>query len=181
MNRRGFASDNNAGVHPEIMKVLHKVNKGHTIAYGDDLYTVSAVKKIKGIFGEDVEAFFVFIGTAANVLGMDALTKPYHSIICADTSHIHEDECGAPERWTGCKLLSVETSDGKLTINGIEKHMYGIGFEHQSQPRVISIHSPPRWEQSTPLKRYVRLPTMPTIIICTFIWTVPVSVMQRPF
>jgi threonine aldolase len=139
MNKRGFASDNNAGVHPEILSAIEKVNQGHTIAYGDDPYTASAIKKLKKVFGEDIGAYFVFIGTAANVLGLDALTKPYHSIICAETSHIHEDECGAPERWTGCKLLSVETPDGKLTVEGIAKHIYGIGFEHHSQPRVISI------------------------------------------
>ena len=139
MNKRGFASDNNAGVHPEIMKVLAEVNHGHTIAYGDDPYTASAVNKIREVFEKDVNPYFVFIGTAANVLGLDALTKPYHSIICAETSHIHEDECGAPERWTGCKLLSVECPDGKLSIEGIAKHVYGIGFEHHSQPRVISI------------------------------------------
>jgi threonine aldolase len=139
MNKRGFASDNNAGVHPEIMKAIEKVNSGHAIAYGDDPYTASAVKKIKSLLGEEVEPFFVFIGTAANVLGLDAITKPFHSIICAETSHIHEDECGAPERWTGCKLLSVESSDGKLSPAAIEKHMYGIGFEHHSQPHVISI------------------------------------------
>ncbi len=139
MNKRGFASDNNAGVHPEIMKAIESVNSGHTIAYGDDPYTASAVKKIKNIFGENVQPYFMFTGTAANVLGLDAITKPYHSIICAETSHIHEDECGAPERWTGCKLLSVESPDGKLSTQSIEKHMYGIGFEHHSQPRVISI------------------------------------------
>ncbi len=139
MNKRGFASDNNAGVHPEIMKAIESVNSGHTIAYGDDPYTASAVKKIKSILGENVQPYFVFTGTAANVLGLDAITKPYHSIICAETSHIHEDECGAPERWTGCKLLSVESPDGKLSPASIEKHMYGIGFEHHSQPRVISI------------------------------------------
>jgi threonine aldolase len=121
------------------MKAIQDVNHGHTIAYGDDPYTSAAVMKIKQVFGQDVAVYFVFIGTAANVLGLDALTKPYHSIICAATSHIHEDECGAPERWTGCKLLSVETPDGKLSIEGIEKHMYGIGFEHHSQPRVVSI------------------------------------------
>ena len=139
MNKRGFASDNNAGVHPEILKAIEQVNKGHTIAYGDDPYTESAVLKIRQILGEDVQPFFVFIGTAANVLGLDAVTKPYHSIICAETSHIHEDECGAPERWTGCKLLSVESTDGKVTPDAVEKHMYGIDFEHHSQPRVISI------------------------------------------
>ena len=139
MNKRGFASDNNAGVHPEIMKAIDKVNSGHTIAYGDDPYTASAVQKIKSILGEKVKPFFVFTGTAANVLGLDAITKPFHSIICAETSHIHEDECGAPERWTGCKLLSVESPDGKLSPESIEKHIYGIGFEHHSQPRVVSI------------------------------------------
>ncbi len=139
MNKRGFASDNNAGVHPEIIRAIERVNTGHTIAYGDDPYTASAIKKIKSVLGEEVEPFFVFIGTAANVLGLDAVTKPYHSIICAETSHIHEDECGAPERWTGCKLLPVESSDGKITTASIEKHMHGIGFEHHSQPRVVSI------------------------------------------
>jgi threonine aldolase len=139
MLKRGFASDNNAGVHPEIMKAIQKVNEGHTIAYGEDPFTASAVQKIKNILGDEVEPFFVFIGTAANVLGLDAVTKPYHSIICAETSHIHEDECGAPERWTGCKLLPVDTPDGKLTPASVDRHMYGIDFEHHSQPRVISI------------------------------------------
>ena len=139
MHNRGFASDNNAGVHPEIMKAIESVNSGHIIAYGDDPFTASAVKKIKSILGEKVQPYFVFTGTAANVLGLDALTKPYHSIICAETSHIHEDECGAPERWTGCKLLSVESPDGKLSPATIEKHMYGIDFEHHSQPHVVSI------------------------------------------
>jgi len=139
MNKRGFASDNNAGVHPQIMDAMNEVNQGHTIAYGDDPYTISAEQKLKQVLGKEARPFFVFIGTAANVLGLDAATKPYHSIICAGSSHIHEDECGAPERWTGCKILSVETTDGKLSIEGIEKHMYGIGFEHHSQPRVISL------------------------------------------
>jgi len=138
-NIRGFASDNNAGVHPEILNAMLDVNHGHTIGYGDDEYTRAAIDKMKNVFGEQSDIYFVFIGTAANVLGLDALTKPFHSIICAETSHIHEDECGAPERWTGCKLLSVETSDGKLLPSSIEKHLYGFDFEHHSQPRVVSI------------------------------------------
>jgi threonine aldolase len=115
------------------------VNEGHTIAYGNDPYTAAATERIRKMLGPDASPWFVFIGTAANVLGLDAVTRPYHSIICAETSHVHEDECGAPERWTGCKLLSVETPDGKLGIEGIDRHMYGIDFEHHSQPRVISI------------------------------------------
>lgn len=139
MNKRGFASDNNAGVHPAIMNSIIEVNEGHTIAYGDDPYTEKTRSKFGKVFGNEADPYFVFIGTAANVLGLEAVTRPYNSIICAETSHIQEDECGAPERYTGCKLLAVETADGKLSVEKVEKHMYGIGFEHHSQPAVISI------------------------------------------
>ena len=139
MHKRGFASDNNAGVHPLILEAIQKANNGHTIAYGDDPYTEDAIKSIKKIFGDHTEVFFVFIGTAANVLGLDAVTRPYNSIICAETAHIFVDECGAPEKFTGCKLLSLETNDGKLTVERISKHIHGFGFEHHSQPKVISI------------------------------------------
>jgi threonine aldolase len=139
MIKRGFASDNNAGVHPLIMDELIRVNKGHNIAYGDDPSTEEAVCTLKKIFGEHTEVFFVFTGTAANVLGLDAATRSYNSIICAETSHIHTDECGAPEKFTGCKILSIPTRDGKIRPEQIKKHVYGFGFEHHSQPRVISI------------------------------------------
>ena len=139
MAKRGFASDNNSGVHPEILKALENVNEGHTIAYGNDEYTLSATETLKREFGDQVEIFFVFIGTAANVLGLDAITQSYHSIICAETAHINQDECGAPEKFTGCKLLPVETPDGKLTIETISKYMHGFGDEHHAQPKVISI------------------------------------------
>jgi threonine aldolase len=139
MLKRGFASDNNPGVHPEILKAIEEANQGHAIAYGDDIYTERGIQKFYEIFGNEIDVYFVFIGTAANVLCLDAVTKPYHSIICAETSHVHEDECGAPERFTGCKVLALHTEDGKLRIENIEKEMYGIDFEHHSQPRVISI------------------------------------------
>ncbi|MFO7934324.1 MAG: low specificity L-threonine aldolase [Bacteroidales bacterium] len=139
INRRGFASDNNSGVHPGILKAIEAVNKGHVIAYGDDPYTEKAVGKLKKIFGENVEVFFVFIGTAANVLGISASTQPYNGVICPDTAHIHVDECGAPEKFTGCKLLTVQTPDGKLNVDLIGQHMHGFGFEHHVQPRVISV------------------------------------------
>lgn len=138
-NKRGFASDNNSGVHPEILKAIGNVNHGHTIAYGDDPYTSEAILKFKSIFGDDIDVYFVFIGSAANVLGLKAITEPYNAIICSDTAHIHVDECGAPERVTGCKLLTVPTPDGKLTIDLVKKHMHGFGFQHHAQPKVISI------------------------------------------
>ncbi len=139
MNKRGFASDNNSGVHPEILQSLEEVNRGHTVAYGDDQYTERAVNRLKKEFGNDVEVFFVFIGTAANVLGLSAITQSYNAILCPTTAHINQDECGAPERFTGCKLLPVDSSDGKLTVDSLGRYMHGFGFEHHSQPKVISI------------------------------------------
>ena len=139
MLKRGFTSDNNTGIHPEILKAIENANQGHMIAYGDDIYTERGIRKFYEYFSEEIDVYFVFIGTAANVLSIDAVTKPYHSVICAETSHIHEDECGAPERFTGCKVLALSTDDGKLRIQDIDKEMYGIGFEHHSQPRVLSI------------------------------------------
>lgn len=137
--KRGFASDNNAGVHPAMLEAMSSVNPGHEIAYGDDRYTIAVTEKMQKIFGADTGIFFVFIGTAANVLGLSSLTESYHAVICPDTAHIHVDECGAPEKFSGCKLLTVATPDGKLTIELIKQHMHGFGFEHHAQPKIISI------------------------------------------
>ena len=139
VNRRGFASDNNAGVHPDILSAFAKVNDGHVIAYGDDPYTGKAIAELREIFGQEIEAYFVFIGTAANVLGLSTVTQSYNAVICPDTAHINVDECGAPEKFSGCKLLTCKTPDGKLSIDMIKSHMQGIGFEHHVQPRVVSI------------------------------------------
>ncbi len=136
---RGFASDNNAGVHPDILKALDEVNQGHVIAYGDDPYTAQAVEKFKEHFGNEIDVYFVFNGTAANVLGITALTRSFNSIICSDLAHLHVDECGAPEKYTGCKLLTVPSPDGKLTVDGIQGHLHGFDFEHHAQPKVVSI------------------------------------------
>jgi len=138
-NKRGFASDNNPAVHPKILQAIIDASHGHTIAYGDDIYTLDAIEKIKEHFGENIDVYFVFNGTGANVLGLKALTNSFNSIICAETAHINVDECGAPEKFTGCKLLSVPTNNGKLTIEAIKYHMHGFDFEHHSQPKVISI------------------------------------------
>jgi threonine aldolase len=138
-NKRGFASDNNSGVHPAIMQAMADANQGHVIGYGGDTYTEKAIQDFKGIFSHDIEVFFVFIGTAANALGLGAATRSWNSIICAETAHINEDECGATEKFNGFKLIPVETTDGKLTVDLIKPHIKGIDFEHHSQPKVISI------------------------------------------
>lgn len=139
INKRGFASDNNAGVHPDIMKEIISVNSGHTTGYGADIYTEKAKQLFKDQLGKDAEVFFVFNGTAANVLGITAVTRSWNSIITAFTAHIEQDECGAPEKYSGCKVLTVETKDGKLTPEMLEIHMHGFDFEHHAQPKVISI------------------------------------------
>jgi len=138
-NIRGFASDNNAGVHPEILKALSEVNTGHTVGYGDDKYTAIARDKFKEVFGEDVEFYPVYNGTGANVVSIQTLIRPFNAVICTDVSHIYVDECGAPEKHSGAKLLPVKTKDGKLTMDLIKQHMHGFGFEHHSQPKMVSI------------------------------------------
>jgi threonine aldolase len=136
---RSFASDNNAMVHPEVIEAIGRANQGHVVGYGDDPYTESAVRKFREQFGEDVEVFFVFNGTAANVLSLDALTRPYHAVLCSEMSHIYTDECGAPEKLTGCKLIPLPAPMGKLTMEAVEHAYHGIGDQHHVQPKVISI------------------------------------------
>ncbi|HKO99145.1 MAG TPA: low specificity L-threonine aldolase [Pyrinomonadaceae bacterium] len=136
---RSFASDNNAGVHPTIMEAIAKANDGHVVAYGDDPFTARALKTFRDHLGKDTEVFFVFGGTGANVLGLSAATQPHHAVICAATAHINVDECGAPEKFTGCKLIPISTPDGKVRPEQLPPLLHEIGFEHHVQPRVVSI------------------------------------------
>ncbi|MGB7599169.1 MAG: low specificity L-threonine aldolase [Candidatus Sulfotelmatobacter sp.] len=136
---RSFASDNNAGVHPEILAALARANQGHVVAYGADPYTHSAIGKFEGHFGPDIAVFFTFNGTGANVLGLQALTRSFQSVLCSDYAHIYTDECGAPEKHTGCKLIPLPQQGGKITLDAVRHAYHGIGDEHHSQPRVISI------------------------------------------
>ncbi len=137
--KKGFASDNNAGVHPGIFRAMEDANQGHVTGYGNDPWTEKAIDIFRERFGEDTQVYFVFNGTGANVLGLSTVTRSFHSIICTETAHIEEDECGAPEKFTGCKLLPVEPVNGKLTPESVRHHLKGFDFEHHSQPRVISI------------------------------------------
>lgn len=137
--KRGFASDNNAGVHPDILREVAEANKGHVVGYGADPYTSEAVKLIKSHVGEQAEVYFVFTGTAANVLGLTSSMRSWNSVITASTAHLNTDECGAPEKFVGCKILTVDTPDGKITPELIARHVHGFDFEHHSQPGIISI------------------------------------------
>ena len=136
---RSFASDNNAGIHPTVLKAISAANRGHAVGYGDDPWTDAAVAQFRRHFGSDVEAFMVFNGTAANVLSLKALTRSFHAVICTEAAHIYNDECGAPERFTGCKLIAIPAPDGKLTVNSVRAAYHGIGDQHHVQPRAVSI------------------------------------------
>ena len=136
---RSFASDNNASVHPEVLEAIRRANDGPAAAYGDDPLTELAVGKFREQFGADVAVFFVFNGTAANTLSLQALTRPFHSVLCPESSHIYTDECGAPEKFTGCKLIPLAAPDGNLTVETVAHAYHGIGDQHHVQPRVISI------------------------------------------
>lgn len=136
---RGFASDNYAGAHAEIIAAVLAANEGHVTAYGEDIYTGRLQEVIKGHFGPGATAYPVFNGTGANVLALQALLPRWGAVICASTAHINTDENGAPERIGGIKLLPLPTTDGKLTPELIDAEAWGWGDEHRAQPLVVSI------------------------------------------
>jgi threonine aldolase len=138
---KSFASDNWSGACPEIMEALQEANAGHVEAYGEanDFYTQKAIDKFKTHFGEDISVFFVYNGTAANVLSTSHLLRSYQAVVSAKSAHMNEDECGAPEKFGGSKILEIETEDGKIRPKQIAPFLHSIGFQHHVQPRVISI------------------------------------------
>lgn len=139
MPHRAFASDNNAPVHPRVLDAIARVNAGHARAYGGDEHTARVAQMFRDLFRRDVEVFFVFNGTGANVLGLSTLARPHDAILCAEGAHIATDEANAPERFIGAKLVTIPTPAGKLTPKLIEPHVKGVGVFHHAQPRVVSV------------------------------------------
>ncbi len=137
--KRGFGSDNHSGVSPEIMQAIADANKDHALAYGDDEWCGRAEEVFRHHFGATAKVYFVFNGTGANVLSIDLMCRSHEAVVGASTAHINVDECGAPQRVVGCRLLTVDTPDGKLTPNLVRTQLHGFGFEHHSQPKAISI------------------------------------------
>ena len=134
-----FGSDNHSGVHPDIMKAIEDVNSGYALAYGDDEYSARAIEKFKEHFGKDIDVYFTGNGTAANILGLKAVTSSFNSIYCAETAHMNVHECCGPEKFTGCKLTVIPTPDGKLTVELLKPYIIGFGDPHMAQPRVVAI------------------------------------------
>ena len=137
---RGFASDNWAGVHPEVLEAIAAANAGHAPAYGADDLTARATDRLRGMFGAHAHVALTFNGTGANVVGLQAATRPHHAVLCAEGAHIDVDECGAPERFTGCKLVALPAPHGKVAPQDVAaRAAAGRGDEHRVQPRVLSL------------------------------------------
>lgn len=137
-----FASDNCAGVHEKIMNALEDANTGHEISYGDDKYTKRALNIFKEVFGASSRTYFVYNGTGANTLAFGSVMRPYHAAIMPHTAHANLDETGAPEKYTGCKIITVDSSDGKLKPKHIKPYLSTKGVMHHSQLKVASITNP---------------------------------------
>lgn len=136
---RGFASDNYSGIHPEVLAAIANANEGHEVAYGEDAYTARLNEVMIDQFGAGAEAFPVFNGTGANVVGLQSMLPRWGAVVAAASAHINVDEGGAPERVAGIKLLTVPTEDGKLTPELVDREAWGWGDEHRAQPLVVSI------------------------------------------
>lgn len=136
---KGFASDNYAGAHPEVLAAIADANDGHAIPYGADPWTARADELLREHFGEQAVSYLVFNGSAANVLSLRALCRPWESVICAAQAHINVDEGGAAERIAGVKLQDVPTPDAKLTPALVAPLIVRRRDEHAVQQRVVSI------------------------------------------
>lgn len=136
---RSFASDNNSGVHPLILEAIAKANVDHAVGYGSDPWTEQAENKLKEVFGDQAAPFFVFNGTGANSVALQAITRSFNSILCAETAHIYVDECGAPARLTGATVTPIPTPDGKLTPALIKDKLVNFGVCHHPQPKAVYI------------------------------------------
>ena len=137
--RRGFASDNHSGVHPLVLEALAVANGGHQPAYGADVYTQALAEAVRAHFGERAQVYPVINGTGANVVCLDLLADRWDAVLCARSAHINVDECGAPERMAGLKLVPVDTPDGKLTPDLVDTLAHGYGVEHHAQPTILSL------------------------------------------
>jgi len=145
MEKKSFASDNYSGVDPKIIKALTECNVGHAKAYGEDRYTQKAIEKFKEIFGNDIYVDFLYNGTGANTVALDAMTESFQSVICPEQAHINTYEVGAPTKFTGCSLIGIKACDvgGKLKVERVRDYLKNsMGSIHHSQPKVISITQP---------------------------------------
>lgn len=138
---KAFASDNYAGIDPDILQAIVEANHSHVPPYGNDIFTEKAISLLKETFGTETICYFVFNGTAANTLSLKAITRSHHAIICADSSHIASQEVGAVGNFCGSSLVTLSNSLGKITAADIDEGYARTTFwgRHNNKPRVVSI------------------------------------------
>ncbi len=136
-----FASDNYAGAHPHIIDAVVRCNSCFAPSYGEDELTREVEKQISELFEHECAVFLVGTGTAANALALSAICPPYGAIYCHPDAHINTDECGAPEMYTGAKLVEVEGPHGKIDSNKLKVELEGADIHgiHRAKPSVVSI------------------------------------------
>jgi threonine aldolase len=140
---RTFRSDNNAGLCAEALRALGEAASGHEVAYGEDAHTAAAVAEFRRLFGADTSVFLVATGTAANVLAIASLTRPWQQVVCHAHSHYNDDESTAPERLTGCRVVTVRTEGSKLTPGDVSAAAAATrGDVHQPRPGVVTVSNP---------------------------------------
>jgi len=139
---RGFASDNFAGVHPQVLERLVACNRGHAMAYGDDPLTAQAKAAFSALFGQVVFPHFVFNGTAANNLSLMAFAKPYGAVVCSDMAHLINDESTAPERFLGMRLQPVASRDGKILPDALDEVLGRGHGVHGAHPVALTLTQP---------------------------------------
>jgi threonine aldolase len=134
-----FASDNTSGIVPEVLQALIEVNEGSAIGYGDDLITAKLREEMNDLFGREVSTLLAWGGTGANIVGLQAMINSWEAVICSSSSHINVDECAAPERFLGAKLIDIESANAKLEPVSLAKELEILGVVHHAQPGAISI------------------------------------------
>ena len=139
---QSFASDNAAGAHPSVIEALQRANEGAALPYGEDPWTARSAARFRALFGGDVEVLYTYGGTGANMVALQCLLAPHEAVICPASAHINVDECGAPERFTGAKLIDVACSDGKLSPDAVSALLQPSHGEHHVRPRVLAISEP---------------------------------------
>lgn len=137
-----FVSDNGSGVHKRVLEAIVEENYGHKLPYGNDDTTRKAESLISELFGKETFTYFVTTGTAANVLGISSLLRPFEGVVTARDAHINVEETGSFERITGCKIIAIPSNGGKIKVKDIEDTFWVKGIIHRSQPRVVSITQP---------------------------------------
>ena len=134
-----FASDNTSGVLPEVLAAINDVNSGPAIGYGDDPYTQKLRQQMDELFNREVTTLLAYGGTGANVVGLQAMLKPWEAVICTKSSHINIDECAAPEKFLSAKLIDLESEDAKIKPEMLQKEIEVLGIVHHAQPGAISL------------------------------------------